>query len=91
MDENKLLEAIKSIVQAEVQPIRDDMEMVKAKQNALSADIATLNHEIVPKINHMYDAMTGVQEKFDKLDRLELVQEHHDDRIFALEQWVKEA
>ena len=75
MDEKALLEAISELMDSKLQPIR--------------ADIAKLNHEMVPKINHMYDCLSGVQDKFDKLDTLESTQEDHSHRIWALEQKPK--
>lgn len=101
--DNELLQAIGQMMDSKLGPIRTDIQTLKEGQastnarlqkledgqQAIREDIATINRDIVPKINHMYDALNGVQEKFDRLDRVETKQDDHDHRIWALEESVK--
>lgn len=83
---NEDLQAIAALMDSKLEPISNRLEAVEAKQDKLSADIATLNHDIVPKVNLLVEGMKGMQEKFSRLDRLEAKQEDHGHRIWALEQ-----
>lgn len=72
-------------VKQDLQKLEQRVDDIEHSHKAIRADIATLNHEIVPKVNAMYDGITGINEKFQRLDRLERKQEDHGDRILALE------
>ena len=72
-----------------VDDVAQRVDDIEHSHKAIRADIATLNHEIIPKVNAMYDGITGINEKFDRLDRLEEKVERHGDRILALEYVIK--
>ena len=80
------LQAIQALMEAERE---HTSQMMDSKLQPIRADIAKLNHDTVPKINHMYDCLGGVQDKFNKLDVVEAKQQDHDHRIWALEQKAK--
>lgn len=95
---NELLQAIGQMMDSKLEPITTRLDSMDARlqriednHQTIREDITDLNEKIVPKINKMYDALNGVQEKFEQLDQVKAKQADNDHRIFALEQLAKEA
>lgn len=84
------MEKILENVLSELKDLKLDVNMrldaIEGKQDALSADVTRLNHTIEPQLKVIQEGIEGIQEKFDRLDRVEAKQEEHDHRIWALEQ-----
>jgi tetrahydromethanopterin S-methyltransferase subunit G len=74
-----------------LEPISERLDTIEGKQDALSSDIATLNHQIIPQLKIMQEGLDGVQGKFNRLDRLETKVENIQDRLFAVEEVLRKA
>ena len=82
------LQAIQALIQEENASIKADIS--KLEQQVVKIGIVQEN--ITNKtLKLIQEGMTGVNEKFHRLDNLEDKQEDHGHRIFALEQVLKKA
>ena len=62
------------------------LDTIEGNQDALSADVTRLNHTIEPQLKLIQEGIEGLQERYDRLDKVEAKQEDHGHRIWALEQ-----
>ena len=93
MDEQKLLEAIGQMMDQKLEPINSRLETLEQGQirthdnlSSLNADIARLDHNIQPQLKLIQEGITGILEKYNRLDQVAGAVERYGDRIFALEQ-----
>lgn len=94
------LQAIRALMQEEMEPIKTDISGVKSDLSEVKADLAdikqrvvkieiTQENTVIPKIQLSYEGISEINDRLGKLDKIEAKQEEHDDRIWALEQVVK--
>lgn len=94
MTDKEILEAMRSMLEAErehTSRMMDEklsaaLEPVNGRLNALSADVARLNHTIEPQLKIILEGLEGFQERYKRLEKVEAKQEDHGHRIWALEQ-----
>ena len=96
MTDKDILEAMRSMLEAERENTRRMMQEENASINARlerveeSLQVVRTSQmrtelEQFPRIAAALDGMKGVKEKFEKLERVESKQEDHGNRILALE------
>ena len=78
-----------------IDTLKSDVNALKSDVDVLKYDVEQIHHSVTVienvhgnKIDAFLDGMKGIQERFDRQDRLERRVEQHDERIFALEQVV---
>ena len=76
-------------VEARLDTIDGKLDTMEGKQDALSADVSRLSHNIEPLLKTILEAIAGLQERYDRFDKVEATQEEHGHRIWALEQAIK--
>ena len=71
------------------------MDNLESEVGELKSDMGSLRHSVMVIENEhghalkaLLAGMAGIQERFDRQDRIEQRIENHDERIFALEQVV---
>ena len=69
--------------------LEQSQEELTKGQLAIRADIARVNHTLEPKINAVYEGLSGILRRNEQTDQHEMRLEDHDHRIFALEQVVR--
>lgn len=99
MDDKTLIEVIKAAVREETAPIHERLDKLEANM-ATKAELSDLQQQItrvaifqentvIKRLDSLADGITGVGQKFARLDRLEDKVEDHSHRIFALESVIK--
>ena|GEM_PF-6275959 len=91
---NEDLQAIQALLgnaatKDDIAAINTRLDTIEGKQDAMSADLTRLNHTIEPQLKIIRESIDGLQERYNRLDRVEAKQDDHGHRIWALEQAVK--
>lgn len=103
MIDKEMLEAMRSMfepINTRLDTIDTRLDTLESGQEVIEGELQEIKRRVVKteivqeniiskRLDSIWEAVSGVQEKFDKLDRVEAVQEEHGHRIFALEQVVK--
>jgi len=96
------LKESQAVMERSLKEVRSDQQMLALhfdkmdrQQAVMESELDTIRHSVVvienvhgKKIDAIFDGMAGIQERFDRQDRLEQRVENHGERIFALEQVV---
>ena len=81
MTDRDMLDAMRSMLIEERENTR---LMIREETSSLREDIAKLNHELVPKVNAIYDGFTGQRDKLPRLDVIEGRVDKLEYDVFAL-------
>ena len=93
MEDKALLEAIGQIMDSRLEPIKSDIQDLKAGQAAIEQRVLkieiTQENETNRNIKLLMEDTSLINTKIDRFNRLDSRVEDHGARIFALEQAVK--
>jgi chromosome segregation ATPase len=76
-------------VEQEIGGITQRLDHVEQDVRRINQSVAVLEKDLTFKVNIVYENIVDINNRNQKIDRIEEKQENHEDRIWALEQTVK--